>query len=277
MAQARRLGGPRQPDPLEAQIRLELAGETVATLLSGIAEQSGTRPIEPVVFEQAMKQLSGRVFSVTGTALAAPALSRLSPPAGGPWTAVPAPLWQEAVREAYQQALQHDGATSTSAPTPGQPVTRVEFTDDMKIRVSVVATGDAGVARVTWGEASVEMQFTPSPRRVVLPLTPPSWAREQTDVTASAGTTGNRLRTARVAEGYALDQMALRLSQLPLGELSLGEAARLDPRVAESLDRALTRARVYRADYDPNGSVTVKVSLDLRTLWQDLSTLLARP
>lgn len=53
---------------------------------------------------------------------------------------------------------------------------------------------------------------------------------------------------------------------------TLGEAAGGDPHIAAKVDRALQRsAHLYSVDYHPDGVVIVRISFDLRDLWQSLA------
>jgi hypothetical protein len=59
---------------------------------------------------------------------------------------------------------------------------------------------------------------------------------------------------------------------MPLSEgVTLGEAMERDANVRRAVDRALLRARAFKVDYDADGSVTLKMALDPRELWSDLS------
>ena len=59
---------------------------------------------------------------------------------------------------------------------------------------------------------------------------------------------------------------------MPLGDgRTIRDAAASNPEVGAAVDRSLRRARTYKVDYGPNGTVKVRVSLDLRYVWQELN------
>jgi hypothetical protein len=53
-------------------------------------------------------------------------------------------------------------------------------------------------------------------------------------------------------------------------QLSIGEAAKQDPRIADAVDRVLLRARIYKVEYRADGSVMVRMMIDSRDLWYEL-------
>lgn len=111
--------------------------------------------------------------------------------------------------------------------------------------------------------------------RVALPQQPPKWAGQDlnADGQAAAGAAaGGRLRLSHQARGEAIKDLRRQIEALPLGEgRTLGEAAAEDPEIAAAIDRSLLRARPHKVDWGDNGkSVSVRVGLDLRHLWQEL-------
>ena len=61
-------------------------------------------------------------------------------------------------------------------------------------------------------------------------------------------------------------------AKLPLGDgRTLADAAAADASVATAIDRTLRRARTFKVDYGTDGTVKVRVALDLRYLWQELN------
>jgi hypothetical protein len=189
-----------------------------------------------------------------------------------------------------------------------RPVTNIEFRDNGEVRLTVAAPGedlwtvlqgalaqqneipapkdDAGWRRLhddvvgrlrspVGGRSSVAAERRPPSRpgvRVELPQHPPRWADDQLDAEGSAGGGGPRLRIARAAEGDAVKDLRAQIEALPLGDgRKLGDAAAADPEVAAAIDRSLARARTHKVDWGANGdSVTVRVGLDLRHVWQEL-------
>ena len=80
-----------------------------------------------------------------------------------------------------------------------------------------------------------------------------------------------RLKTARAAETAARDRLRGRVEELQLSrQLTLGEAARRDPRVRGAIDRAVGRARPRKVNYLSDGSAEVTFTLDLRDVWYEI-------
>jgi hypothetical protein len=189
-----------------------------------------------------------------------------------------------------------------------RPVTNIEFRDNGEVRLTVAAPGEdlwavlqdalgkqneipaprdeAGwrrlhddvVARLrspVGGRSAVATANRPPSRpttRVELPQQPPRWADDQLNAEGKAGGGGPRLRIAHAAEGDALKDLRAQIEALPLGDgRKLGDAAAADPEIAAAIDRSLLRARTHKVDWGANGdSVTVRVGLDLRHVWQEL-------
>jgi len=106
---------------------------------------------------------------------------------------------------------------------------------------------------------------------VVLPLQPPDWVDQQLQAEATASGVGSRLKIGRCAETDAVGKIRDQLLLLHLDPATtLGDAAHADPQLNQAVDRALLHAHTYRVDYNANGSVKVKVDLDLRDAWEAL-------
>lgn len=185
-----------------------------------------------------------------------------------------------------------------------RPVTEVEFQDDLQVALSLAtppmefyqalrsavdvkgASDDAAWAPVreeferragsSVGRAAVATTATnPAnalrPASVELPAIPPAWTNDQVDAdgTAPAGT--SKLKSARVAEADAAENLLAELEKLPLAPgQTVGDAARDNPRVRSALARAVKRARPSKVDYGNDGSVRVHVVMNLRDLWDEL-------
>jgi hypothetical protein len=108
-----------------------------------------------------------------------------------------------------------------------------------------------------------------APQPVRIPPEPPKWASEQIDEDGT-GSGANRLKAARAAEAVAITQLRKRIEALPLGDTTVGQAAKADPRIQRAVDDVIRRAPTSRVKYGP-GDATVRVSLDLALLWRDLS------
>jgi len=111
---------------------------------------------------------------------------------------------------------------------------------------------------------------------VLLPSVPPAWTRSMADATGLGGPAISSLRAARAAEADAMNHLRAAVFALPLTpDRTIGQATQLDPTLARSVDRAIARgARLYASDYRTDGTVQVRVSLDLRFLWTEMT---ARP
>jgi hypothetical protein len=53
--------------------------------------------------------------------------------------------------------------------------------------------------------------------------------------------------------------------------MTVNDAAAKDPAIARALDRAMLRARVYKVDYGAEGDVTVRMTIDARDVWEEIS------
>jgi hypothetical protein len=127
------------------------------------------------------------------------------------------------------------------------------------------------------GQASLSQRTTPAPQpepqQIEIPAQAPAWVVREVPLdaegTASVGKTP--LQVLRSATQVATVNLRAKIGALPLREdLTLDEAARGDPRIARALDRAMVRARTFKVDHHPDGSKTVRVSLDPREVWAEL-------
>lgn len=131
----------------------------------------------------------------------------------------------------------------------------------------------AGVGRGVVG-AQVSAAPVPPAANVKLPAQPPDWVWTQLDADASARGGDSALKCARAAERAALGKLEAQVNALTLSAgMTVGEAGRKDPRIAEAVSRGLGRAKVYKSDYHADGSATVYVSLELRDVWDQLRQL----
>ncbi len=185
-----------------------------------------------------------------------------------------------------------------------RPVTRVEFCDSLDVEVqlavreqelfdvmrtamqgqrSFATPDDPAEWETVWrefaskvapavGRASVADQVQAVQAGVELPAQPPEWADEQLEVVGEArGDIRNKLRTSVAAEADGRKKLFDLVEALTLtDELTVGQAAAKDHRVAAAVERAMEAARLYRIKYDSDGTVTVRLSLDLRAMWEEL-------
>jgi hypothetical protein len=201
-------------------------------------------------------------------------------------------------------ADRHASATVVSW-LQSRPITAVQFGEDLEVRLTIAAppaelwtvlrptladqlrvptpTGDAGwqtlrsavMAHVGPGVGrSFAVEAAPAQPAIVLPAQPPAWAATIATADGNARSAGFQLRTARAAEQVALDHLRAKIDSLPLtSQLTLGQAAATDPRIAKAIDRAIDMAQTYQVDYDAPapGSARAKVQLPLALLWRELA------
>jgi hypothetical protein len=181
-----------------------------------------------------------------------------------------------------------------------QPVMRVEFLDDLRVSVTVAVTPASlsaevqsavsldkefsGGISVDWnrvqrdisnhtgpviGTASAAASAT-APAAFTLPSSPPEWADTLIESEATATQGASPLKVARAAEAVAIGKLREKFLALRIGDITLAQAAKADPQFAQGLDRVMLRAHTYKVDYRADGSVLVRVSLDLRNVWDEL-------
>jgi hypothetical protein len=186
-----------------------------------------------------------------------------------------------------------------------QPVKSVEFGDDLVVRLTLAVTGEdlwpvlksalvrqkqaaMPAARDEWdrlqeqvtarvapatGTAVIPVAGNiPTTQAVALPAQPPAWLVQQAEAEGSSPAHGSRLQTARQAEAFALEKLRAQINALALTDgLTVGAAARQDPRIELAVAKALGRARPFQVDYLAKGEVTVHVSIHLSDLWGEMT------
>lgn len=148
----------------------------------------------------------------------------------------------------------------------------IEFSRDAehlnRLRIQIGGKLNTVTGRAKAGDA-VQSRAT-----LTLPSTPPEWTRESITIAGTSKARGSRLMTARNAEDLALASLRNTLESLPLnGSRSVGEWAKQDSSVRRVLDDMMIRAKVTKIDYAPDGSATVRLTLDPRDLWDELREL----
>ncbi len=184
-----------------------------------------------------------------------------------------------------------------------QPVTKIEFLTDLKVSVTVTLSpktlarvvksataADAEFARdfgaIDWEKVKASVEQTsdfvvgtataagapPSTLpAVVLPLQPPEWVDQQLTAEATAHAKSSQLKTGHAAESDAIGKISEQFLSLRLGgSTTLGDAAKSDPHLAGAVERVMRLAHTDKTDYQLNGDVRVKVSLDLHDAWDEL-------
>ncbi|GIW77128.1 MAG: hypothetical protein KatS3mg104_2191 [Phycisphaerae bacterium] len=137
--------------------------------------------------------------------------------------------------------------------------------------LSALSAGVRTIPTILTGRARVEMPVS----RVSIPdwgAEIPLWVNDPIVAEGSSRLGESRLKTARQAERIARNRLRERIEQLEItpGQ-TLRQAVTSDPRVRQSIDRAVEQARVYQVDYAADGSVTVRVTLDPNELLDELS------
>jgi hypothetical protein len=185
-----------------------------------------------------------------------------------------------------------------------RPVASVEFRQDLSVRLVLAIPSNglwqtlkaaltqqkqiappASQAGWDWLSTQVEARVAspvgiglaqPATRAaaVEMPAEAPPWVSQQLQAEATSPAHGSKLHTARAAETMALEQLRHQVEGLALGSsMTIGDAARRDPRIEQAVVRALNRAHPYQVDYKAQGAVTVHVSLSAAELWGQLCSL----
>ena len=185
-----------------------------------------------------------------------------------------------------------------------RPVTQVEFRDDLSVGVQLAAppaeffeafrdalragepdaaawdnvrgvfgrrlAAPSGTAAVGAGGTAVA-PGAPAKGALQLPSLPPPWTNQVVEAEGAATAGGSKLKCARLAEAEAAKSFLTQVEALPLSDAqTVGQAAQRDPRVRDAVDRALTKGRTYKVEYDADGGARVWVQLDLRHVWTEL-------
>jgi hypothetical protein len=188
-----------------------------------------------------------------------------------------------------------------------QPVTNVKFDDDLHVELTVGVPPDALMQTVVTSARDVpgttlpadeqsldalEREFArrvsaatgravvpqgvPAATRQVsrtidLPAQLPFWVGTLIDAEGSSSFNTNPLRTKNAAVNKATENLRSRINSLTLDRnLTLEDAAKQDPRIAEAINRTLLRARVYKVEYLADQSISVRMTIDSRDLWGEL-------
>jgi hypothetical protein len=108
----------------------------------------------------------------------------------------------------------------------------------------------------------------------ILPDEAPKWVNQPLTAEAtSERASGGKLRTARAAEDKAIVELRKKIDDLALSSSqTVGQASKQSKSLDEAIDQALQHAKPYKVDYRGDGSVSVKVMLDARDLWNSLQT-----
>jgi len=181
-----------------------------------------------------------------------------------------------------------------------RPILMVRFTDELEVEVhlavarsdffqqlkAVLEKQDQIVVAVTWeqlerdinrrlgravGRSVVAGAAAQVVSRIEVPSRAPDWVTAHLDVSGTSQDVGGKLLTRAAAERDALAKLEARLEALPLlPGMSVGEASRRDPRIAQAVARVLRRAHTFKTEYRSDGGVVVQMTLPARDLWEEL-------
>jgi hypothetical protein len=186
-----------------------------------------------------------------------------------------------------------------------RPATSVQFRDDLAVEVTLVVppgemfdvfrtsmhdkkdvaqpASDEEWARVrkefvdratnVTGRGRAVLEAPTQPQLLsILPDEAPKWVNQPltAEATAEHGNRG-KLLTARAAEDKAKGELRKKIDDLALSSSqTIGQASKQSKALGEAVDQALQHAKPYKVDYRGDGSVSVKVMLDARDLWNSL-------
>jgi hypothetical protein len=152
-----------------------------------------------------------------------------------------------------------------AVPLPASPADWEQLREQVETKMAIACGTAAATPAVGVGRP-----------KVTIPREPPAWVDRQLDAQGSAGAPGGLLRAGKAAKAEALQQLRAKINDLPLTpKLSLGEAAKLDPRIEEAVARAVSGAQISKVEYDAprRGQATATLSLDLSDLWRAIAAL----
>jgi len=325
---AQPVGGPRWVDEHVCQVKVELPAAKVSAFLMSVAkDETRHAGMKPDALKSKLAEWKDLKFTGTGTSAGGDEIDQARPgDSAGKWSDVSDRSRKTAISQAHADALQQvmqaikpislDGKKTVadvlgqpvvsqhvSRWLKSQPVTKIEFLENLKVSVTVSVTpkslgaeiksavlADNSLARglaVDWSAVNAKVEslstaFTGSATAeiagpgtslssVVLPLTPSDPLDQQLEAEGVATVGSSRLKTGLAAQEQALANLREKFLQLHIDPgTTLGDAARKDQALEQAIDRALKHARTTRADYHADGSVRVKISLDVRDAWDEL-------
>jgi hypothetical protein len=328
---AQSVGGPRWVDDHTCQVRLEISGSELADLLVKEAREHPERsPLTPDELRRRLDAWNKMTFFAVGSSAEGESIELAGPHyVVGAWSEVDETTRRRTVAAARRDAVQNILGTVSDIPLSPtfkvqdalarkaimdrvcdflnhQPVTRVEFLDDLRVSITLSTTpasfgtalqsavmGDSKFshdAAIDWKSVQAEIvnrvgptagtawatpagsTTTPAaPTAVILPSSPPDWADTQIESEATSSEGATRLKIARAAEAVATAKLREKFLALKVGKITLAGAAKADPELAKAVNRVMMHAHTYKVDYRADGSILVRVSLDLRNAWEELT------
>jgi hypothetical protein len=188
-----------------------------------------------------------------------------------------------------------------------RPVTRVDFKDNMDVEValgvddaeffdvirSAVETQPNAAVPTSpdeWNQLRRELERRRAPAvgqarcSLVSPATKtggfhipsraPDWIEQQIVVIGEAQGGRDKLQNAARADTIAKAKLRSTIEALELEKgLTIAQAARQDPRIADVIERTIRRAVPFKTEYRGNSGAAVHVQADLHDLWDDLRDL----
>lgn len=181
-----------------------------------------------------------------------------------------------------------------------RPVSDVQFKDDLQVQLTVsaprhellqtilgAARNDgvklddrietmsneaapliAGIGHASAGGATPLPSVNPN----ALPDQPPSWTAQPIDAQGVGPRERTPLRTKSAAEADATEALRAQIKALRLDQnRTLGDLAKSDPRIDSAISSALLRAHVYKVEWRADGTAMVRITLDTRDLWDELT------
>jgi hypothetical protein len=314
LQKAQTVGGPRWVDNHTCQVQMEISGSQLADLLmQDLKEHPESSPLSPADLRKRLDEWGDLTFNAVGSSADGDSVELAQPNGAlGAWSAIDEATRKRTIaaarRDAAQKMLENISNISlkeqlhigdvTSRPATAekvlawfnrQPITRVEFLEDLKVSVTVdispssltsTLQSAAEESGINWNR--VQQEIAERVETLVgtasakpggageLPVRPPDWAATFIEAEASGSGEGSRLKVARAIETVAIGKLREKFVALKVGINTLAEIAKSDPQVGQGIDRVMMHAHTYKVDYRTDGSVLVHVSLDLRNVWDEL-------
>jgi hypothetical protein len=162
-----------------------------------------------------------------------------------------------------------NGSNGTTLPADPQAIEAIQR--ELARRITS-AVGRAKVSHGDGGGAGNAVAAT-----IQLPDRPPDWVFQSFDAEATAAPARTRLLTQSAATDKATELLRSRVNALSLTpDLTIEQAAKANARIAATVERVVLRARLYKVDYNADGSAMVRMMLDPRDLWTELRQATAR-
>jgi hypothetical protein len=314
-------------DDNTCQIRVELNSSKIAAMLTAIANDPARHsPLSSSAIKTKLARWTQLKFCAAGSSAGGQSIELARPgDASGKWVGIGETVRKAAVARAHADAIaqllyrmnpivlsgethakdalaQPMIADQLTAWLDRQPVTKIEFLDDLNVTVTIsiapqsltnafksslrhdpifshnlhvdwdqVCTAMTALPASVAGTASAAPEVPTTLPLTILPLQPPDWIDQNLEADATATGTGSRLKIGHTAEARAVEKIRDKFLALHIdARTTLEDAARKDPQLNHAIDRSLLAAHTAHVEYLSDGSVKVRVSLDLREAWDEL-------